>query len=231
MDALGRKTGPVAGPRGFEPGPTPPPAPGIVVPRETCAEEDLLVARARAGDVTAFDALILLVGGRVYRTLLAITGNSADAEDAAQNTFLKAFRHLGEFQSGARFSTWIIRIAINEGVDALRRRRPDRSLDEPDEDLNRFRPRQIRAWYDNPEEEYSRSEIVRLVEQEVLKLPDLYRVALILRDLEQLPTEEAAKALGLQVPALKARLLRGRLMLREALAPHFGRWSREDQRD
>ena len=84
-----------------------------------------------------------------------------------------------------------------------------------------FRPRQVQAWDDNPEQLYSKAQMRELVERALMKLPAGYRVVVMLRDIEQLSTEEAAAALGLGIAALKSRLLRGRLMLREALAPHF----------
>jgi RNA polymerase sigma-70 factor (ECF subfamily) len=95
------------------------------------------------------------------------------------------------------------------------------SLDESAADEEGFRPRQVQAWTDDPEQLYSQAEMRSLIENGVMKLPVKYRMVLMLRDIEQLPIEEAASALGLGIPAIKARLLRGRLMLREALAPHF----------
>ena len=113
-------------------------------------------------------------------------------------------------------------IANNTGVQLLRDRKPLQSIDdglaEGDED---FRPRQIRAWTEDPEQLYSRAETRALVEESVMKLPAKYRVVVMLRDIEQLSIDEAATALGLGIPALKSRHLRGRLMLREALTPHF----------
>ena len=95
------------------------------------------------------------------------------------------------------------------------------SLDESGPDDEGFRPRQVQAWTDDPEQLYSQTEMRSLIENGVMRLPVKYRLVLMLRDIEQLPIEEAASALGLGIPAIKARLLRGRLMLREALAPHF----------
>ena len=175
------------------------------------------VARVKAGDTDAFEELVRRHGRRVYRSLIGILGNVEEAEDALQDAFLKAFQHLSEFEGRARFSTWLVRIAINTGVQRLRGRRDFETLD----DEEGFKPRQIQAWQENPEDWYSREELRRLVEQEVMKLPGKYRVALMLRDLEELSTEEAANALGLTVPGLKARVLRGRLMLRESMATYF----------
>jgi RNA polymerase sigma-70 factor (ECF subfamily) len=179
-----------------------------------------IVARVRNGETDAFEELVRKHSRRVYRSLLGILGSAEEAEDALQDAFFKAFQHLPRFEARSRFSTWLVRIAINTGLQRLRSRKEFDSLDEENEE---FRPRKIQAWSDSPEEFYSREELRKLVEQEVMKLPSKYRVALMLRDLEELSTEEAAAALGLSVPGLKARVLRGRLMLRESLVPYFAK--------
>ncbi len=185
-----------------------------------------LVSRAQSGDLDAFETLVQRHGRRVYRVLLGITGNSADAEDGTQNTFLKAYQHIGDFEGASKFSSWLTRIAANEGLEILRRRKSRRSesLDEWLADHEEaFEPRNHRPWQKNPEQLLAENQVRELVEKEIMKLPAKYRSAVMLRDLEHLSTEEAATALGLNEATLKTRLLRGRLMLREALAPHFGR--------
>jgi len=142
------------------------------------------------------------------------------ARDATQEVFLKAFEHIGRFQGRSKFSTWLTSIAINTGTELLRQRKPSEPLEEV-EDEEGFRPRQIQSWADNPEQLLAASQRSDLVRQGVLRLPHKYRIAVLLRDINQFSTEEAAAALGLSIPALKARLLRGRLMLRESLAPYF----------
>ncbi len=184
------------------------------------------VARARTGDLEAFETLVERHGRRVYRMILGMTGNESDAQDGVQNTFLKAYQHVGEFQGHSKFSSWLTRIAMNEGLEILRRRRSkgNRNLEEWDaEDEEAFHPISHRSWEEDPERRYSRAQVREIVEKEIMKLPAKYRVVVMLRDLEQLNTEEAATALRLNVATLKTRLLRGRLMLREALAPYFGR--------
>jgi RNA polymerase sigma-70 factor (ECF subfamily) len=142
--------------------------------------------------------------------------------DAVQETFLRAFEHFGEFQGRSKFVTWLMRIAHNVGIERLRQRHSLGSLDDWLVDAEeRFAPRQVQAWQENPEQMYAGAEIRVLVEREVRKLPMKYCVVLILRDIEQLPSEEVAATLGMTIPGLKARLLRGRLMLREALSPYF----------
>lgn len=188
---------------------------------ESLSDPDFeIVARVKNGDTDAFEELVRKHGRRVYRSLIGILGTPEEAEDALQDAFLKAFQHLPNFEGRSRFSTWLVRIAINTGLQRLRSRKSFDSLDEESED---FRPRNIQAWTDSPEEYYSREELRGLVEKEVMKLPPKYRVALMLRDLEELSTEDAAAALGLTVPGLKARVLRGRLMLRESLVPYFSK--------
>jgi RNA polymerase sigma-70 factor, ECF subfamily len=177
-----------------------------------------IVERVRNGETDAFEELVRKHGRRVYRSLLGIVGSREEAEDALQDAFFKAFQHLPHFEGRSRFSTWLVRIAINTGLQRVRSRKEFDRLDEDDEE---FRPRNVQAWTETPEDFYSREELRSLVEREVMKLPVKYRVALMLRDLEELSTEEAASALGLSIPGLKARVLRGRLMLRESMVHYF----------
>ena len=179
-----------------------------------------IVERVRNGETDAFEELVRKHGRRVYRSLLGIVGNPEEAEDALQDAFFKAFQHLPHFEGRSRFSTWLVRIAINTGLQRVRSRKEFDRLDEDDEE---FRPRNIQAWTETPEDFYSREELRSLVEKEVMKLPAKYRVALMLRDLEELSTEEAAAALGLSIPGVKARVLRGRLMLRESMIQYFSK--------
>ena len=139
-----------------------------------------------------------------------------------QDTFLNAFQHIAGFQGRSKFSTWLVSIARNAALQRLRDRKCVESLDDGTlGDEGEFRPRQVRGWQDNPEQVYSDIETRQLVERGIMSLPLKYRVVVMLRDIEQLSTEEVAQELGLSVPALKARLMRGRLMLREQLSPHF----------
>ena len=150
---------------------------------------------------------------------MGITGNAEDAQDGTQAVFIKVFRKLDTFTGEARFSTWLTRIAINEGLERLRSRRQEDSLDErPEED---FRPSNLQPWVDDPESRFAREEMRRIVEEALQRLPTPYRAAVVLRDIDQLSGSEAAAALNIPLPTLKTRLLRGRLMLREALAAHL----------
>jgi RNA polymerase sigma-70 factor (ECF subfamily) len=181
-----------------------------------------LVAQAQGKGLDAFEELVRRHSRCVYRTLMAILGNPEEAQDAMQDVFMSAFKHIAGFQGRSKFSTWLVSIARNTAIQRLRERKNFESLDEsPSETEEEFRPRQVRAWQENPEEQYSSSETRQLVEKGVMALPAKYRVVLMLRDIEQLSTDEVAENLGLSVPAIKARLLRGRVMLRESLSPHF----------
>ena len=181
-----------------------------------------LVADAQSGNLAAFEELARRHTQLIYRTLIAILGNSADAQDGLQDTLLSAFKHIREFHGRAKFSTWLVSIARNSALQRLRRRKNTESLDESDNRVDEdFRPRQLRAWQDDPEQCHSKTERRQLVERGILALPAKYRVVVMLRDIEQLSTDEVAHQLGLGVPAVKTRLLRGRLMLREFLSPHL----------
>ena len=179
-----------------------------------------LVTRVQNGELEAFEELINRHRRRVYRALVAIVGNFEEAQDATQDTFLKAFENIGRFEGRSKFSTWLLAIASNNGMQRLRERRPLKRLDDLGDEAE-FRPRHVAAWHVDPEELYSLAERRSLVEQGLMRVPSKYRVVLVLRDIEQLSTGEAAAALGLGISALKARLFRGRMMLREALSPYF----------
>jgi RNA polymerase sigma-70 factor, ECF subfamily len=200
------------------------PQQGVVHVVETSQDADAeLVARAQCGKLDAFEELARRHTQLIYRALIAILGDAADAQDAMQDTFLSAFKHIGNFQGRSKFSTWLVSIARNAALQRLRGRRNMESIDNTDTEEERgFRPRQIAAWQENPEQSHSRTEVRRLVEEGLLQLPAKYRVIVVLRDIEQLSTDEVARQLGLTVPAVKTRLLRGRLMLREWLSPHLG---------
>ena len=180
-----------------------------------------LVARVQKGEVDAFEELVRRHTRRVFGVLAGIVGNMDDVRDVMQDVFLKAYEHIKRFQGRSKFSTWLTSIAINTGTELLRQRRPTESLAE-DEDED-FRPRQVQSWEEDPEQLLAASQRSQLVREAILRLPQKYRIAVVLRDINQLSTEDAAAALGIGVPALKARVLRGRLMLRESLAPHFTR--------
>ncbi len=190
--------------------------------RRAAGDEDLvLVDRALAGDTQAFEDLVRRHECRVFRTAVALTGNQEDAEEALQDTFLSVYQHLREFRRDSRFTTWLTRIAINAALQKIRRRRESVSLDDPELAETEFMPRRVENWRDNPERVYAAEETRQLVEEAVLSLPPAYRVVFVMRDVAEMDTVEAAEVLGLTIAALKSRLLRARLMVREALAARF----------
>jgi RNA polymerase sigma-70 factor, ECF subfamily len=184
--------------------------------------EAALVQSARAGDLAAFEELVRRYERKIYRLGYNITQNSADAEDVTQDAFLKAYSHLNEFQGDSRFYTWLVRIAVNEALMRLRKRRPNQiSLEEPIESDGDLLPREIADWGPSPEQRYQQIELRRILTEAIAQLEPAYRTVFQLRDLEQLSTEETAETLGLSVPAVKSRLLRARLKLRENLDRYF----------
>jgi RNA polymerase sigma-70 factor, ECF subfamily len=197
---------------------------GFVAPTLTTVHDPDagLVAQAQGGKLEAFEELVRRHSQLIYRALVAILGDPVEAQDGMQDALLSAFKHIAGFQGRSKFSTWLVSIARNTAFQRLRGRREVESLDEGEcEEDHDFRPRQVRAWQDNPEQCCSKSEIRQLIEKGISGLPPKYRVVVMLRDVEQLSTDEVARQLGLSAPAVKVRLLRGRLMLREWLSPHF----------
>ena len=190
---------------------------------EQVSDEIALVQAAKAGDVGAFEQLVKRYDRNVFRIAQHITQNREDAEDVVQDAFLKAYGNLEQFQGQSKFYTWLVRIAVNEALMKLRRRRPERmvSLDEevkPDEDSM---PREVADWSPNPEQLYSQSELRDILGKTIQGLPPSFRTVFVLRDVEGLSTEETAEALDLSIPAVKSRLLRARLQLRERLNRYF----------
>src|SRR5262249_45589172 len=150
------------------------------------------VERVRDGQLDAFEELMNRHHKRVYRTLLGILGDQDEARDALQDTFLKAFQNLSRFEGRSKFSTWLVSIAHNTAIQRLRDRKQTVSLDESDPEPEvGFRPRNIQAWTENPEQLYAQSQMRGLVEASIMGLPVKYRMVLILRDIEQLSTEDS----------------------------------------
>jgi RNA polymerase sigma-70 factor (ECF subfamily) len=188
-------------------------------------EEQALVARARAGDTDAFTVLVDRYERKIFRLAKHITQNDEDAEDVLQEAFMKAYSNLDSFQGQSKFYTWLVRIAVNEALMKLRKRKSDRtvSLDEPHETEEDTVTREIAVWEDDPEKKYSRDEMREILDKAVDSLKPGFRTVFVLRDIEELSTEETADALGISVPAVKSRLLRARLQLREKLTRVFKR--------
>ncbi|HTS10896.1 MAG TPA: sigma-70 family RNA polymerase sigma factor [Candidatus Limnocylindrales bacterium] len=187
-------------------------------------DEGALVAAAQSGDVSAFETLVGRYERKIFRLTQNITQNREDAEDAMQESFLKAFEHLPEFQGNSRFYTWLVRIAVNQALMKLRKRRPNQvSLDEDIDTGEETIPRDVEDWGPSPEERYEQAELSGILSGVISELDPSFRIVFQLRDIEELSTEETAEALGLSVPAVKSRLLRARLKLRQKLDRHFRR--------
>jgi len=190
---------------------------------EPTGDESVLVNAARKGDVSAYEELVRRYDRNVFRIAQHITQNREDAEDVVQDAFLKAYQNLGQFQGQSKFYTWLVRIAVNEALMRLRRRRPERmvSLDEDVKTEEDSMPREIADWTPNPEQQYNQAELKDILSRTIQGLPTSFRTVFVLRDVEGLSTEETAEALGLSIPAVKSRLLRARLQLRERLTKFF----------
>ena len=187
-------------------------------------DEPLLVAAAKSGDIPAFETLVSRYEHKIFRLTQNITQNREDAEDAMQEAFLKAYEHLGEFQGNSRFYTWLVRIAVNQALMKLRKRRPNQvSLDEEVDTGEDMVTREVEDWGPSPEERYEQTELSQILSTVVGELDPGFRIVFQLRDIEELSTEETAEALGLSVPAVKSRLLRARLKLRQKLNRYFRR--------
>src|SRR5256886_8555312 len=164
----------------------------MAVPRHTGIDESALVGQAREGDGEAYNELARRYNGKIFRLAQHITQNREDAEDVLQETFLKAYEHLDQFKGDAKFYTWIVRIAVNQALMKLRRRKNDRSvsLDEGIDTGEDTVAREIAAWDENPEQRYSREELGGILDDAVQSLEPLYRSVFVLRDIEELSTEE-----------------------------------------
>ncbi len=184
-----------------------------------------LVNRARKGDAAAFGSLIRPYESRIFRLAMSITQNREDAEDVLQEAFLKAYEHLEQFQGNSKFYTWIVRIAVNQALMKLRKRKSDRSvsLDEQIDTGEDTVIREIAAWDPDPEQRFSQDEMRAILTEAIDELAPIYRTVFTLRDVEGLSTEETAESLDLSVPAVKSRLLRARLQLRDRLTRFFKR--------
>jgi RNA polymerase sigma-70 factor, ECF subfamily len=187
-------------------------------------DEPVLVAAAQAGDISAFETLVSRYERKIFRLAQNITQNREDAEDVMQEAFLKAYEHLSGFQGNSRFYTWLVRIAVNQALMKLRKRRPNQvSIDEEVNTGEDLIPREIEDWGPSPEDRYKQTEMSDILSSTIADLDPPFRIVFQLRDIEELSTEETAEALGLSVPAVKSRLLRARLKLRQKLDKYFRR--------
>lgn len=189
----------------------------------TTRDEAAMISSILDGDTEQYHNLIRPYELSVYRTALSFMKNESDAEDVAQEAFLKAFRNLKSFRGNAKFSTWLISITLNEARGRLRRQRTLRmeSLDDTSDDGGHVSPALLRDWREIPSEALERLEVRKMLQDAISNLSPIYREVLLLRDVEGLSIEEASAALMVTAATVKVRLHRARIMLQKQLAPQL----------
>jgi RNA polymerase sigma-70 factor (ECF subfamily) len=186
-------------------------------------EESYLVEQARRDDFEAFATLVTQTEAKTYNHLLRMVGNPEDAKDLLQETYLSAYKNLSSFKGESAFSTWVYRIATNHALMRLRKKNPETvGLDKiPIPTHEELKSRTISDWALNPREAVLKKEVRQLLDEAIQALPPTYRAVVVLRDIDGLSTAEAARVLEISEGAVKTRLHRARIYLREALSPHF----------
>lgn len=185
--------------------------------------DEELVARAQKGDKLAFEQLTLRYETKIYNLILHLTGNRTTAKDILQETFINAYRSLKKFRGKSKFSTWLYKIAVNFCLMHRRKKKITISLDDYLQTDKDEKPRQVPDWADNPDATSENNELKGRLNTAIEELPDDYKSVLILSDVEGLSNKEINKVLGLSVPAIKSRLHRARLFVREKLSDYFKR--------
>lgn len=186
---------------------------------------ELSLDALKSGDRDEFARLVDVYSGPIYRLAIKMLGDQQDAEDVLQNTFLNAFKHIRSFEERSSLATWLYRIAANEALMMIRKQRPETTLTDTsleDDEGEDYSPVQFVDWCCLPEDELLSSETRSRLDQAIQRLPERLRIVFILRDLEGLSIEETSQALDLSQTAVKTRLLRARLNLREQLSSYYG---------
>jgi RNA polymerase sigma-70 factor, ECF subfamily len=192
-------------------------------------EQDL-IARVQAGHADAFYELVRPYERAAFLSALSLTRNEADAEEVAQEAMLKAFKNIGSFRREAKFSTWLIQIAINEAKMKIRKNRRHlyESIEEPQmSHEGDYIPKDFADWREIPSQALERKELRNALAAALNSLPEKYRTVMMLRDVQQLSISETAQVLGISEANVKTRLSRARLQMRDALAPGSGAASRQ----
>jgi RNA polymerase sigma-70 factor (ECF subfamily) len=190
----------------------------------TGSRDDLdLVRASKNGDVDAFEQLVERYDRRLLRIAQSVTHNREDSQDAVQEAFLKAYQHLAEFREDSQFSTWLIRITVNQSLMKLRKQRTVKevSLDEDFRAEANILPLEVIDWTPNAEQLYWASELRQILTRTLEEVRPPLRAVFVLRDIEGLSIEQTAVVLGVSQAAVKARLWRARLQLREGLNKYF----------
>jgi RNA polymerase sigma-70 factor (ECF subfamily) len=180
-----------------------------------------MISAILEGNTELYHTLIKPYELSVYRMALSFVKNESEAEDVAQEAFLKAFRNLASFRGESKFSTWLISITLNEARRRVRRQGIVRieSLDEPAEDGIKVSPALLMDWREIPSEALERREVRALLQEAVNQLSPIYREVFVLRDMEELSIDETASTLSISISSVKVRLHRARIMLQKELAP------------
>ncbi|HEY6844657.1 MAG TPA: sigma-70 family RNA polymerase sigma factor [Terracidiphilus sp.] len=186
-------------------------------------DEAQMIASILGGNAHEFHNLIRPHERSVYIMALSLLQNEADAEDAAQEAFLKAFRNLAQFRGEAKFGTWLVSITLNEARSRLRSKKNIKmeSLEEAQEGQGNVSPALLRDWREVPSEALERKEVRLLLQQAISGLAPIYREVFLLRDVEEMSVSESAEALGISIASVKVRLHRARMMLQKKLAPQL----------
>jgi RNA polymerase sigma-70 factor (ECF subfamily) len=177
------------------------------------------------GHVNTFEELVTKYDRRLFRIAYGVTHNREDAEDVVQESFLKAYQHLADFRGASQLSTWLIRITVNEALTKLRKRRTARevSVDADFEADSDIRPLEVVDWAPNPEQSYRASELREILTGILEELEPVSRTVFVLRDIEGLTTDETTAAMNMSISAVKARLWRVRLQIRQRLNTFFAK--------
>jgi RNA polymerase sigma factor, sigma-70 family len=196
------------------------------------SDEELVGLFVTENNEGAFEEIVNRYGDKVYRLALRITRNNHSAEEVLQEVFLTLVKKLDTFRSEAKFSSWLYRVAVNASYMYLRadkKYESDLSLDNyaPYDEQGTLMGRiKVKDWSDTPDEVLFSKEAMAIIERAVAELPESYRVVFHLRDIEGLSNDEVARVLGLSVSAVKSRLHRARLFLRDKLSDYFYEWSK-----
>ena len=190
---------------------------------ESAHDDMALVHACKRGEVSAFEELVRRHERKLFRIAQHVTQNREDAQDVVQEAFLRAFRNLGQFRENSQFSTWLTRIAINQALMKVRKLRTKKevALDQEFQTETGELALELSDWAPNPEERYQASELREILIKALQRLPSTLSLVFVLRDIEELSTEETSKALDISQVAVKARLMRARLQLRDQLSNYF----------
>ena len=175
-----------------------------------------VITRVLDGEVELYEILMRRYNERIYRVARAVLRDDGESEDVMQETYVRAYRNLAKFEGRSSFATWITRIALNEALQRTRKRQPMEPMDGEDHIM------QLAALGDSPEQSYGRQEITGILEEAIAALPEQYRTVFMLREVEEMSTEEAAEALELSEENVRIRLHRARGLLKKFLVEKAG---------